>query len=188
MEPLRGRAARLLTPSWPFAAASRPERSDAERAREIARRYGLFRRLRFAAVPDLTPQALGQRLAASGSGTSGESLLLVDVREPAEQAVSMLPGAVSAEQFERHRERYRDRTVVAYCTIGLRSGLKAQQWRQQGIEAVNLAGGVLAWAHADQPFVSPAGPTRRVHVYAPSWNLLPASHSAVVERPDQPSA
>ena len=92
----------------------------------------------------------------------------------------MLPGAVTVDAFERNKERYAGRTVVAYCTIGLRSGLRAREWMAQGFDVRNLAGGVLAWAHADLPFVSDGRSIRMVHVYSPSWNMLPEGYAPVV--------
>jgi rhodanese-related sulfurtransferase len=45
-------------------------------------------------------------------------VVLVDVRTPAEQNVSMIPTAIRKETFERTRDAYTDHTIVAYCTIG----------------------------------------------------------------------
>jgi hypothetical protein len=38
---------------------------------------------------------------------------------------------------------------------------------------------VLLWSHEGLPLTSSDGPTRRVHVYGPRWNLLPAGYEAV---------
>jgi len=43
---------------------------------------------------------------------------------PTTQRAPMLPGAVTVQVFEHNKERYKGHTVVAYCTIGLRSGLR----------------------------------------------------------------
>ena len=58
-------------------------------------------------------------------------VVVVDVREAAETAVSMIPGAVTKEQFEAEAERYAQHTVVAYCTIGYRSGKYCQELGKQ---------------------------------------------------------
>jgi rhodanese-related sulfurtransferase len=108
--------------------------------------------------------------------------VLVDVREPHERRVSMLPGAISQQEFERDSARYRSWVVVPYCTIGVRSGLYTRALRQQGFEARNLAGSALAWAHAGQMFEADGKPTRRVHVYDADWNLLPRGYEAVLTR------
>lgn len=151
--------------------------SDDERAGTVERLYADFRRDRFAEVPDITVADL-QRLTLQG-----RQLVLVDVREPHERRVSTLPGAITAEQFERSsnadRERYRRGLVVPYCTIGLRSGLYARRLIRQGYPTRNLAGSVLAWAHAGLPFERDGRPTQRVHTYSPGWNLLPGGYEAV---------
>jgi rhodanese-related sulfurtransferase len=153
--------------------------ADAQLAAEVERRYTGFRRRLFPAVPDI---GVAEWVAGAGSPGPGPQPLLVDVREPHEQAVSMLPGAISRSTFERERERYRDRLIVPYCTIGLRSGLYARELIEQGFAARNLAGSVLAWAHAGLPFEAGGKPTRRVHVYGADWNLLPRGYEPVLGR------
>lgn len=54
-------------------------------------------------------------------------MVLVDVRAPAETAVSMIPGAVTKAAFEQAAAHYAHHTVVAYCTIGYRSGKYCQE-------------------------------------------------------------
>jgi len=109
-------------------------------------------------------------------------VLLVDVREPHERRVSMLPGAITKEEFERNRARYRSWVVVPYCTIGLRSGIYTRDLRRQGFEVRNLAGSALAWAHAGLPFEARGEATRRVHVFNADWNLLPRGYEPVVSK------
>jgi rhodanese-related sulfurtransferase len=65
-------------------------------------------------------------------------LVLVDVRSPEEIAVSRIPEAITTAEFEKNLGQYQDAKVVAYCTIGYRSGLYAQKLRQQGVEIFNL--------------------------------------------------
>ncbi len=144
-----------------------------ELAVELVRRYGGLRRLRF---PDQPEISVAEWLARP----QDRPAVLVDVREPHERRVSMLPGAISQEDFERDRARYRSWVVVPYCTIGLRSGIYTRTLRNQGFEARNLAGSVLAWAHADLPFEADGRVTRRVHVYNADWNLLPRGYEPVV--------
>ncbi|MDX2231033.1 MAG: rhodanese-like domain-containing protein [Leptolyngbyaceae cyanobacterium bins.349] len=109
-----------------------------------------------------------------------QSVVLVDVRSPQEQAVSRLPGAITLAEFEQHRDRYCDRPIVAYCTIGYRSGLLAKDLQQQGIPVQNLRGSVLSWTHAGGHFVTPDGqPTQKVHVYGKRWNLIAADYHAI---------
>jgi rhodanese-related sulfurtransferase len=156
-----------------------PGASDQQLAVEVERRYAAFRRRLFPAVPEIS---VAEWLDAGPAAGADRQPLLVDVRAAHEQAVSMLPGAISRQAFERDRERYRDHLIVPYCTIGLRSGLYAQRLIEEGFTARNLAGSVLAWAHAGQPFDVDGRPSRRVHVYGPDWNLLPSGYEPVLGR------
>jgi rhodanese-related sulfurtransferase len=135
--------------------------------------YGWMGRLLFPGQPEISVAEWLER-------TKGRPAVLVDVREPHEQRVSMLPGAISKQTFERESDRYRSWLVVPYCTIGLRSGFFTRTLRGHGFEVRNLAGGALGWAHAGLPFEADGKATRRVHVYAAGWNLLPQGYEAVV--------
>ena len=107
-------------------------------------------------------------------------LVFVDVRKSKEQAVSMIPGALTEDEFEARWQDYRNKTVVAYCTIGYRSGRFAQRWSKRGIKVVNLAGGILAWAHAGKPLQTPSGiETKRIHTYGRDWNLVPQGYTPI---------
>ena len=72
--------------------------------------------------------------------------------------------------------------MVAYCTIGMRSGLYTKELRERGIEAYNLMGSVLSWSHAGRDFEGADGPTRRVHVYGATWDLAGRRLRGVVVR------
>lgn len=105
----------------------------------------------------------------------GHPPILLDVRAPAERAVSVIAGAVDDE-----RAIAPGTNVVVYCTVGLRSGESARALRERGINAVNLRGGILAWLAAGGSVVDSTGaPTQRVHVYGRRWNALPAGFEAV---------
>jgi len=106
-------------------------------------------------------------------------VVLLDARGPRERQVSIIPGAISAEEFEKGSDKRRKDVIVAYCTIGYRSGLLAADLRERGFDAYNLKGGILAWVHAGRKIVDGRGETKRVHVYAPKWNLVPEGYEAV---------
>lgn len=126
------------------------------------------------------PQVPGVDVAGLERLRREREVVLVDVREPVEREVSMIPGAIPAERFDAEREQHRDAVVVAYCTIGYRSGLWAEHLREQGFDARNLEGSILGWTHAGRPLVGPDGePTRRVHVYGERWNLAAEGYEAV---------
>ena len=134
-----------------------------EKQAQIEAVYARSKRL-FPEVPELTVEEL-DRLSST------TSVVLVDVRAEKEQNVSMIPGAVTAQEFERFPDRYRNGTIVAYCTVGHRSGLYAKKLLSQGWQAFNLKGAILAWTHADRDLVDQHGPTRRVHVAGSKWSF-----------------
>ena len=107
--------------------------------------------------------------------------IVVDVRTDGERAVSTLPGAITAKDFESRLEELtaEGRAVVAYCTVGARSSSYARRMAERGVEVLNLEGGVLAWTHAGGDFVGSAGPTRRVHVAGRRWNLAADGYETV---------
>ena len=65
--------------------------------------------------------------------------------KPEEQAVSMIPGAVTSEVFLADTDRFRGQRIIAYCTISYRSGKLAAKLKRKGITMVNLKGGLLGW-------------------------------------------
>ena len=127
----------------------------------------------FGNVPEISASEVLSRRDA------GEELVLVDVRTPEEREVSMVKGAITAEQFEAAWESYKDAAVVCYCTIGGRSGQHTQHLRDRGISALNMPGAVLAWSHAGGEFVNADGSTKRVHTHGPQLDLLATGHEAV---------
>ncbi|HUY90812.1 MAG TPA: rhodanese-like domain-containing protein [Pirellulales bacterium] len=144
---------------------------DAERLRRIERYYRVCARL-LPSIPEISAAELLERRRES-------RLAIVDVRKPHEQAVSMIPGAISQAEFEARKDEFRDAPVVAYCTLGFRSGKFVAQLRAEGFDACNLRGAILAWTHARQPLVDAQGETRRVHVYGRKWNLVASGYEGV---------
>ena len=101
--------------------------------------------------PDLSniecgAQELKERLDA------GESVTVVDVREPQETRGGIIPGAVVIPlgQLERRWEEVRDANeVVVYCALGARSLQAAGFLRTQGVfNATSMDGGIYAWTEA----------------------------------------
>tara|TARA_R110000868_G_C10932354_1_gene766493 strand:+ start:1514 stop:2002 length:489 start_codon:yes stop_codon:yes gene_type:complete len=108
--------------------------------------------------------------------------LLVDVRDAKERLVSTLPGAISKEDFIAKFDVLRTRTIVAYDTIGQRSVPWVKELKQKGLLAYNLHGGILAWAQNGGSFVDITGQeTKRVHVYAEAWEMLPEGFEAITQ-------
>jgi len=108
-----------------------------------------------------------------------QDVVLVDVRDSVEREISSIPGSISQAEFERRPQLSEGKLIVPFCTIGYRSGLYTRKLTQQGRNARNLRGGILAWCHAEQPVVATDKPTRRVHVYGRKWNLLPSAYEGV---------
>jgi rhodanese-related sulfurtransferase len=77
--------------------------------------------------------------------------LLLDVREPNEWNAGHAPGAhfVPLGQLPANVDDLpRDRRIVAVCRVGGRSARATEFLIAAGIDAVNLAGGMRAWAAA----------------------------------------
>lgn len=81
---------------------------------------------------------------------------LIDVREAEELAQARVEGAHHVplgELVARLDEVPRDRTVYVMCHVGGRSAQAVQYLEQQGIDAVNVEGGILAWYQSGLPIV-----------------------------------
>jgi rhodanese-related sulfurtransferase len=91
---------------------------------------------------------------------------LLDVREPVEWTAGHIEGAQHIPMNDvpaRLAEIPQDAEVVVVCKGGGRSAQVTAYLAEQGRQAVNLSGGMLAWATAGRPMVSEAGETP--HVY-----------------------
>lgn len=155
----------IVSPGWSG------EFTDEQKRKRIDELYARYKRS-FPDVPDLTVEeliAMRER----------PDIVLVDRREREEQKVSMIPGAVTSEEFERNFEEYKDKVIVVYCTIGSRSGHYAKRLIRDGMRAYNLKGSILAWTHAGQKLITEGKETKRVHVYGRRWNLAPKGYEAV---------
>ena len=79
-------------------------------------------------------------------------MVLIDVREDSEYAEGHIPGAtlIPLGQIpDRLDEIPTDKTVVAVCRSGNRSGQATDYLREQGFDNVhNMEGGMNAWSQA----------------------------------------
>jgi rhodanese-related sulfurtransferase len=97
-------------------------------------------------VPEVT-------VAEAASGQAGGAVL-VDVRVPDEYVEVHAIGArliPLGEVVDRLDEVPRDGTVYVICRSGARSARAAEFYRANGVDAVNVAGGTLAWVDAGLP-------------------------------------
>ena len=103
---------------------------------------------------ETSPQDIQRRIDA------GEPLLLIDVREPAEFAITRIEGATlipmreipaSLQQLEAKSD---DATLIVFCHHGVRSLNVAHWLREQGVPACqSMAGGIDAWSTQIDPSV-----------------------------------
>lgn len=124
------------------------------------------------------PEASTAELCELLSDTSS-SVVLVDVRSPAETNVSAIPGAITKSQFEEAAEAHRDSHIVAYCTVGGRSFLYARELLNRGFRASNYKASIIGWCEAGHELVAPDGyPTNRVHTFSAVFRV-PDRYEAV---------
>jgi rhodanese-related sulfurtransferase len=145
--------------------------TDTDKRRKIEKMYDAYRQ-EFSEVKDISPQE-AMTLA------DGRRVVFIDVRKPGEQQISMLPGAITDQEFLNDPEKYNDYVKIGYCTISYRSGIFVQRLREIGIPAYNLRGGMLAWIHDGGKIYDQKGETRRIHIYAKNWDLGPNDYEAV---------
>lgn len=82
------------------------------------------------------------------------STYLLDVREDEEWEAGHAPGAVHlpmSEIQQRLAEVPADVPVAVVCRVGSRSGQVVAWLRQQGYDASNVEGGMLAWQRLGLP-------------------------------------
>ena len=86
---------------------------------------------------------------------------VLDVREPDEWAVGHIPGAlhVPLSDVPFRLDALPESEVVVVCRNGGRSARAAAWLNRNGFDAVNLDGGMAAWAEAGRPMVSDTGDT-----------------------------
>jgi molybdopterin-guanine dinucleotide biosynthesis protein A/rhodanese-related sulfurtransferase len=95
------------------------------------------------------------------SGLVVDGVRLVDVRQPDEYAEGHVPGAVLiplADVPERVDEFGGDGPVYVVCRSGGRSASAVTFLRAQGLDAINVAGGTMAWIEAGNAVVSGDSP------------------------------
>lgn len=111
----------------------------------------------------------------------GDDVVVVDVREAGEYRVSRIKGAVlvspeiSAKDLAAKLGPLAGKTVVLYCSVGVRSSNLArrasQTLKMAGAEKVyNLSGGIFRWHGEALPLVDSKGPHSAVHPYNTWWS------------------
>jgi rhodanese-related sulfurtransferase len=103
----------------------------------------------FPSRPKVTPQQ-ARELQEGGA-------ILLDVRDDAEWRAGHAPGArhIPLSRLPgRIRELPQRRAVVTVCRSGARSARAAALLGRSGLDAVNLSGGMRAWARAGLPVIT----------------------------------
>jgi rhodanese-related sulfurtransferase len=90
--------------------------------------------------------------------------VLLDVREDDEWTAGHIAGALHIPMSDLPQQLQRDpgpltpdASIVVVCKVGSRSAHVTAWLQHQGYDAANLAGGMLAWAHARRPMQSEGG-------------------------------
>jgi len=148
------------------------ELNNTDKKRIVYQMYSDYSK-KFPSVKVLTPKKT-MHLADSGK------LVVVDVRDNREIDVSIIPGAITQKTFLGQTDKYKDKTIVAYCTIGYRSGIFASEMQKRGIDVYNLKGGILAWTLEGGKVYDSKEPVKRIHVYGEKWKYVPKGYEAVV--------
>jgi rhodanese-related sulfurtransferase len=89
-----------------------------------------------------------------------DGAFLLDVREDEEYANGRSADAVHirlADVPDRLDDIPRDQLIVCVCRSGGRSGRATEFLLEQGFNAVNLEGGMLAWQEAQLPMIADQG-------------------------------
>ncbi|MFB6097677.1 MAG: rhodanese-like domain-containing protein, partial [Salinibacter sp.] len=103
-------------------------------------------------IPETSVQELKRRRDA------GDAPFLLDVREPYEADIAHI-GAdqlIPVDELEDHLDELEadpDDEIVVHCRSGGRSAKATEFLREQGYDASNLEGGVLAWSDEIDPDV-----------------------------------
>ncbi|MNN03935.1 putative adenylyltransferase/sulfurtransferase MoeZ [compost metagenome] len=96
----------------------------------------------FKVAKEITAQEVLHRI------NKGESLYMVDVREPAEWEEGHIAGAkhIPLGQIgERMNEINPEQETIVICRSGNRSGLACELLSERGYSVVNMVGGMMAW-------------------------------------------
>lgn len=125
-----------------------------------------------------------------------DNVVIFDVREPEEFAVSHLPGAIQVDpglSEAKFQELYgamlENKVAVFYCSVGRRSSHLAERVSgtveaQTSQAPVNLAGGLFQWSNEDRALMAPDGSsTNAIHPYNAYWGRLIKDRSAVQYTP-----
>lgn len=113
-----------------------------------------------------------------------KDVVLIDVREEGEYAVSHIDGALridpkasASDVAAQIGDIAKGKDVVFYCSVGVRSSQLADRAKDE-LQAMgagdiyNLSGGIFAWHNDERALMNDAGDTKMVHPYDRVWGKL----------------
>ena len=91
----------------------------------------------------------------------GDDMVLLDVRMPQEAEIATIPGAVlvpldqieNGTAIEQVRELAAGKRLYAHCKLGGRSAKALIALKREGIDGINVSGGIDAWSQEVDPSV-----------------------------------
>jgi len=91
--------------------------------------------------------ATAQQMAAN------DGWVIVDVRKKNERIKGHVPGSLhySLDSLNQRLPQLKDKKVLAICQSGVRSETAMKFLTQNGIEAISVKGGMIAWTRAGLP-------------------------------------
>lgn len=124
---------------------------------------------------------------------NSSNMIVFDVRETKEYEVSHLDGSIQVDPsiktddfFEQFGYKIKDKVVVFYCSVGVRSSqlinrLETENNSKKSLEMLNLEGGIFKWTNETLP-VEGVG----VHPYNRYWSRLIVDKSMIHYSPLEP--
>jgi rhodanese-related sulfurtransferase len=105
-----------------------------------------------------------------------EDYILLDTREDDEFQVSHIKNAlpVGYKNFDTQKIGCfkKNKIIVAYCSVGVRSAKIAHQLFHEGFEnTYNLYGGIFEWVNRGNKIYNDEGVTNNLHVYSKIWGI-----------------
>jgi len=107
-----------------------------------------------------------------------DDVYILDAREFEEFKVSRLNGALYvgfsdfSSELITEKITDSDRTIVVYCSVGIRSEKIGEKLRKAGYKNIrNLYGGIFEWKNKGFPIVDSEGnETEKVHSFSKAWS------------------
>jgi len=103
-----------------------------------------------------------------------KKIIFIDTRERKEYEVSHIKGAiyVGYDDFDTTKLKgiNKDAIIIAYCSVGYRSGKIGKKLLNLGYTNVfNLFGGIFSWANNNNPIYTDNKEVKKVHPYNDNW-------------------